>query len=924
MLKIEWTGFRFKYIFILLIVLSLQGCMDKEQKMKYKIGFSQCTTADAWRKAMDEEMKREISFNPDIQLITRDAKNSSQKQIAQINELLDEGIDLLIVSPNQAKPITPIIEKIYKDGLPVIVIDRKTFSSFYTAYVGANNYEIGKIAGKYVGEMLNGAGKIIEIRGLEGSSPAIERSRGFSESLQDFPNVDIVQKVYGQWEIDTVKQIFPKVIEGIKEADLIFAHNDVMGFGAYEVCKNLGLEENFYFVGIDGLSGPNAGLQFVSDGILDATFLYPTGGKKAIDLALDILNNQPVPKENILQTTIIDQNNITVMKQQTDKIISQQKDIEKQEEMYQNQLEMYKNQKVLMYILLISFSISLIFGSYILYSLKEKQEINNVLQSKNREILQQRNQIEIIAQEAEEATQAKFKFFTNISHEFRTPLTLILASVEELQDLTKTYSKQLKKDFDLIQSNASRLLRLVNQLMDFRKIEHNKMKVLASPNNLVQFIKDIMAEFEIIASRKKIDFRLIKNVSHLEVWIDIGMFDKILFNLLSNAFKFTPEGGFINIGIESKVLENKVVLSIEDNGRGMSPNHVKHAFDRFYQGENYETFGTGLGLSLSRELIKLHHGEISVQSEKGKGSRFEITFPLGKNHFTSAELREENINKLDPAEFKYFLDSANLVSLKENASNPLQNNLSTLLIIEDNHELRELLAQKLGGFYNIEEAANGKIGLDKAFDKVPDLIICDIMLPELNGLSITEKLKNDLRTSHIPIILLTAKTSDEQQIEGIQSGADVYITKPFKFRYLFEKIKSLLKTRKQLKERFSHELPFHKLPKSENKIDKKFLNNFIVKIEENIGNPSVGVNEIAQELGLSRVQLYRKVKALLGVGVNEYIKTIRLKKAKQLIQENDMTIAEIAHKVGFSTPAYFSTAFKAMYDVSPTEYSKQH
>ncbi|MDW7695845.1 substrate-binding domain-containing protein [Flammeovirgaceae bacterium SG7u.111] len=909
-------------IFWIVIILSLQACREQGQKISYTIGFSQCTGADTWRRTMHEDMKREISFHPNAELIIKDAENSSEKQLAQIEELLKAGIDLLIISPNEAEPITPIIDEIFHQGIPVIVIDRKTSSNFYTAYIGADNYEIGKIAGKYIGELLKGNGKIIEIWGLPGSTPAVERHRGFTESLSEFPNVEIIEKVEGKWEVDTVRNVFPAVLEQIAGADLIFAHNDIMGLGAYDVCKDYGREDDFYFVGIDGLPGPKAGLQFVSDGILDATFLYPTGGEQAIQIAMDILSGKTVNKENILQTTLINKGNIKVMKQQTDRILSQQKDIVRQENHIKNQLEIYQNQQVLMYILLASLTCSLLFGFYILYSLKEKQQVNRNLKSKNEEIINQRNQIEAIAKEAGEATQAKFKFFTNISHEFRTPLTLVMASVEEMQEFTSSYSKKFKKDLDLINRNAARLLRLVNQLMDFRKIENNKMDIWASKHDIVKFVKDIMVEFENLATKQQIDFYLSSNINNLEVWFDLGMLDKVLFNLLSNAFKFTKEGGYIRVGIEEKALENNVVLVIEDSGRGMSKEHVEHAFDRFYKGNNYETFGIGLGLSLSKEIIKLHHGEISVTSEKGKGTRFEVALPLGKNHFSSNQLSDEGIHNTQQTGLKLFVETSELVSLKEPEKGTKKQRSYSLLIIEDNDELRDLLTDKLKETYEVFEAADGKIGLDKAYDKIPDLIICDIMIPKMNGLAITKTLKNDIRTSHIPIILLTAKSTTEQKIEGVQTGADAYIVKPFSIQYLLENIRNIIKTRELLKGKYSHELPATEIINAGNSIDKKFINHFKAIVEENLGNADYGANEIAEELGLSRVQLYRKITALMGVGINDYIKSVRLKKARVLILENDMTIAEVAYQVGFSSPAYFSTAFKTKYHVSPSEFLK--
>ena len=296
---------------------------------------------------------------------------------------------------------------------------------------------------------------------------------------------------------------------------------------------------------------------------------------------------------------------------------------------------------------------------------------------------------------------------------------------------------------------------------------------------------------------------------------------------------------------------------------------------------------------------------------------------LMENHFSEDQLFDSDTETFNHSEMKFFLES----SIFENQNHVVQlvpqNQENSILIIEDNEELRKLLADKLKNNYEVFEATNGKTGLDKAYDKIPDLIISDVMLPKMDGLKITKTLKKDIRTSHIPIILLTSKNTDEQKIEGIQTGADAYITKPFNFKFLEENIKNILKNRDALKKRYSHELPLKESSTNGSTLDKKFINSFKIKVEENLSNASYSANEIADELGLSRVQLYRKIKALLGVGINDYVKSVRLKKAKMLMLESELTIAEIAYEVGFSSPAYFSTAFKTKYKLSPSDFLKR-
>ncbi|MDX2249668.1 MAG: substrate-binding domain-containing protein [Bacteroidia bacterium] len=886
---------------------------------KYKIGFSQCTGGDNWRKAMLQEMQRELAFHPEITFEMLDAEGNSSKQAEQIQQLVDSKVDILIVSPNEAEPITPVVEKAFSKGIPVITIDRRITSSRYNAYIGADNYEIGKTAGSYVADLLNGKGKILEIWGLPGSSPAVDRHNGFQDALRTFPEIEIVASVNGDWEKEIAEKALPEVLVRYPEIDIIFGHNDIMVLGAYGVCKKMGREDNIRFIGVDGLAGPGGGIEMVNEGILDATFLYSTGGEDAIRVAINILENQPYQKENILVTTAIDPSNVRIMKQQTDKILSQQKDIQRQKEMIGQQLEIYKNQRTILYVMGFSLIFVLVLGGLALYSMREKQAANRVLADKNQEIILQRNQIMEMAEKARNATEEKFRFFTNISHEFRTPLTLILGPVEEL--LETDYSKEnIKHQLGLIRRNSIRLLYLVEQLMDFRKIENGKMRVQATENDLSRFIKDIYQAFEFPAQKRVIDFRLVGAEKPMIVWFDKNMLDKVLFNLLSNAFKFTNDHGFIYIRIQENRPHNQVLISVEDNGRGMAPEQVSRVFERFYQGESYSTSGTGLGLSLSRELIHLHKGSIGVESEDLKGTRFFIFLPLGNSHFGKEEIGQKDNNYVTMEYTGQYIENEKLAYLTEENKPEKE---TSVLIIEDNLELMGFLNQALARDYHILEATDGRKGLEVARESIPDLIICDVMLPEINGLRVVSYLKSDLYTSHIPIVLLTAQDTEKQSVVGLEIGADSYIIKPFNLNFLKATLKSLLKNREILRERFISEISMDIPVSTENRLDKKFISQFVAAVENNLSNPELNVQDICEQIGMSRIQVYRKVKALMGYSVGDYIKHARLKKAEFLLTENVLSISEIAYQVGFNSPAYFSTAFKSAYNLSPTEFKLQ-
>jgi ABC-type sugar transport system substrate-binding protein/signal transduction histidine kinase/AraC-like DNA-binding protein len=900
-----------RFALIVFLLLALFGGCSQKQEEGYVIGFSQCTGDDEWRRAMLDGMQRELAFHNNTKLIFKDAHANSAVQVKHIEELLQSGIQLLIVSPNESDPLTPVIEKAFKKGVPVVVVDRRTSSPYYTAYVGGDNYQVGKTVGEYATSLLGGKGKIIEITGLPRSSPASDRHRGLVDALAGQPGIQRVATLNGQWEKDIAKNELRKVLSRFPDLDLIFAQNEVMAMGAREVCNEILPDRKIRVIGVDGLPGQFGDIQMVYDGLITATALYPTGGEEAARVAMNILQKQPYQKENLLQTAIIDSSNVRMIKMQTDKMISQQNDIERQQARIDEQLEIYQTQRGLLYVMTVLFIVSIILGSVALYSLIENKKINRELNSKNTEIVIQRNRIQDIAEKAQEATESKFRFFTNISHEFRTPLTLILAPVEELLR-QKNESPAVRKNLSLVQKNAMRLLWLVNQLMDFRKIESGKIRLQVAENDIVAFISELMLPFEQIAKKRRIDFRLMTTLHELNVWFDRDMMDKVLFNLLSNAFKFTADWGHIYIHITHT--PSDVTIKVQDNGSGLSEADISGAFEMFYQGKD-STKGTGLGLPLSREFVELHQGSITADGKKGEGATFTVTLPLGKAHFQPEDMADPATGAIE----KSLTWTAGGLETEDQTQPPKPNDLPTVVLIEDNEDLLSFISGLLQNQYDIVTATDGKAGLDQCFDTVPDLVVCDVMLPGMDGLQITAALKADMRTSHIPVILLTAKNTPEQQVEGMQAHADMYVTKPFSPQFLQESIRSLLINRKLL---LSAQIG-RNMGDTEagiSRLDKKFVNELRALIVSRLDDPTLTVESIGKEMGLSRVQLFRKTKALLGGGTNDLILNLRLEKACTLLRNPDLTVAEIADQTGFTSQSYFSTVFKARFGVSPKDW----
>ncbi|MEX2564311.1 MAG: substrate-binding domain-containing protein [Cyclobacteriaceae bacterium] len=903
----------------LLIVFGLFSCGRLKEESTFKIGFSQCVSNDAWRKTMEEEMSRELSFYPELSLIYKDAQGNSTLQIQQVRELVAEGIDLLIISPNESEPLTPIVEEVFQSGIPVIVVDRKISSNLFTTYIGGNNYEIGFTAGQYIKNLPHGNGKILEIWGLKGSSPAIERHLGLIEGLKG-SNMEIVSQISGEWEKDTARSKLKSHLSAalIPEFDLIFGHNDVMTIGAFEICRGIGLKGK-KFIGVDALPGPYGGIQAISEGILDASFFYPTGGDKAIEIARKVLYQEPIEKEYILQTSVVDSSNVRVIKQQTDKILDQQVNIIRQQEMIENQVKIYQNQRGLLIVFGITLFVAIASLAYVFKSLKDKQEINQELEEKNLEILKQQEKILDYAQKAEDATRFKLEFFTNISHEFRTPLTLIQGPVEEL--LQRKDTPDIKNDLLLIQKNTNRLLGLVNQLMDFRKIDHQKMAVKASLQPIAPFIEDIMMAFGKTANDLQVHFKLITECPNLKVWFDTSMMDKVMFNLLSNSFKFVPAKGHVHIFIEEDPLPYEAVIKVVDNGPGMEKEEANNIFERFYQGKPGERkVGTGLGLALSKDLVTLHQGTITAYSSPGESTVFDVRLKLGNAHFKASELLNENPEPV------YQHDETEIFNNRETEQGSLKGKAVSgqkILIVEDDPEIRSYLKKILEVHYEILEAEDPDIAWSILKDKIPDLVTCDLMLKNKDGLSLIKKIKEDALTSHIPIVIISAKEGQKDRILAVKLGIDDYFTKPFSPSLVLERIKALLDERKKLKEHYLHDLPFKNQNTQISTGDRKFTQLFKSLVELNISNPDFGVQDICQSLGLSKGQLYRKMKTNIGYSVNEYINKVRLKKARFLLSNKDFSIGDIAFQVGYKTAAYFSTAFKHEYGMKPSTYREK-
>lgn len=919
-------------IYVAIIVL-LTGCA--QQPRKYVIGVSQCSE-DIWRDKLNDELKMGEYLNDSLIVKLASSNDDNVLQNKQINQFVDEGVDLLIVSPNQLSAISKAVERAYDKGIPVILYDRKTNSDKYTAFIGCDNYTIGKSMGTFIAQQLQGKGRIVEISGLEGSSPALERHRGFMDAIKPYPGLQVVASEGGNWKEEGGIQAMKRILKQTQDFDYVFAHNDRLAWGAYVAARQMRVKRNYKYTGVDGMATEGGGLELVRDGIFEASYLYPTKGDEVIALAMKILKHQPYERDNYLSTSIITQANaaLTLMEaRDAERQARNLKALHKQVDQY---LSDYNSQKVMLiglclFLFVCLAAAALIFRGYLIkVKLNETlAKTNGELKRLNVELGEKNEEMKRLNEEVLELTHSRLVFFTNISHELRTPLTLIADPVEMLLEDTgiKGKSRELLK---MVQRNALALQQLVSNILDFRKIQNGKMDLKLYRFDIVKTLTMWVGDFQLTAERKQI--RLHLDVDDLkgshEMIADQEKISRIVFNLLSNALKYTPAGGEIFVSLKDEGANLR--LDVKDTGKGISQDEADKIFERFFQAKGAAS-GTGIGLALVKSFVELHHGEARVESEPGKGSDFIVVIPREQEGDSQVIHNDVDIvdnsanasasegkNVVDESVLQYIDDGdrsrgkvQQLVS--ENTNRP------TVLVIDDNTDIRQYERTLLQDEYIVLEAADGKEGLSVAMKEVPDLVICDVMMPVMDGLEFTEQLKTNTATSHIPVIMLTAKNLEEHRAEGYEHGADSYITKPFHSKVLLARIENLLRQRQLLKNLYQGTKEAEK-EISEAHLedrDKQFLKQLQAIIQKNLSDSEFGVEDMGQQIGLSRVQLYRKVKAMTGSSVVDLLRKARLAKARRLLETRSMSVSEVAYEVGFSAPSYFTKCFKEEYGMLP-------
>jgi len=838
---------------------------------------------------MNDEINREIMFHPEASVEIRSADNSNDRQIADIRYFMDNGFDIIIAAPNEADAITPVIKEVYESGTPVIVFDRNINGNTYTAYQGVDNFGIGKSAAHYARHLIGDNGKVLEICGLKRSTPAIERHDGFVAGAAE-EGLSLLASAHGNWNYEDAMVVADSLFNIYKDVDMVYAHNDRMAIAASETARRRGLD--IKVIGIDAT--PEIGIKAVADSVIDATFLYPTEGYRLIRTALAILNKQPYdPVVTLPMSSPVDLSNADILLLQNESLKEETAKIKVLKSQVDDFWSRHSAQTTLFYAVIVI--LVLLVGVIFLL-------LRSFWQHKRHQ------------EQLDAATQSKLVFFTNVSHDLRTPLTLIAEPVEQLAgagNLTPQQQVLMK----IANKNVKILRRLINQILDFRKYENGKLGVSLSEIKFAPVVMDWIEAFQAIARKR--DIRLSVDIDLPEAFslaIDVEKIERVFFNLMSNAFKYTPDNGKIRfMATESG---GNLVFAVEDTGKGIAVEDLGNIFDRFYQVDKVHPNGSGIGLSLAKAFVELHGGNISVESQLGVGSKFTVSIPVA--HVRDEALHPE-ASVVTKADVDAELGEIEAGSPESGSGKPL------LLIVDDNEDIRRMIGELLKDDYTMIEAADGRSGLRLAAKYVPDLIICDVMMPVMDGLECCRRIKEELTTSHIPVLLLTACSMDEQRAQGYESGADGYVAKPFNTAVLKARCRNLIDNRKRIKDLWAGGDPLMR-PRENTEaaavvqdVDNEFYARFLSIVSAGMGDPGLNVDVLASRMGLGRSQFYRKIKALTNYTPVELLRNLRLKKSRELLTSTAKSISEIAYEVGFSAPAYFTRCYKEAFGETPSE-----
>ncbi len=911
------------YLCLAAVILS---CGQREPMRR--VGVSQCS-AESWRWKTNDEIEREALFhNTSVEIRSADDKN--EQQIADIRHFIEEGVDIIIANPNEEEALTPVLTEAVRKGIPVITFDRSVKDGVATTHIESDNEAIGREAARYALTSLlpYEGGKILEFQGDPSMSPTHKRHKGFADEIAKHPQYTIAASPYGKWNPDTTAAIALPLLKANPDVALVYCHSDVMAITVAKIAKSLGMK-NVRCIGIDG--NPQVGIKAVADGVIDATFIYPTYGYRLLQTADSIMKGYKVAKKiNIPGGIPVDRSYARILLNQDSLLKGESEKIYQLKGKMDMVSERYATQTTLFYAI-IAISLLLACIIFLLWrAISQNRKFKTRLESKNRQLAAERDKQHELNDLLQQEIDSKQTFYTNVAHDLRTPLTLICEPLDALTRDPEGISDDERDGLIAMACRNSRILtRLINQILDLNKIEAGQMKLHATQCHLPMMLQEWTDSFRPLAKKRGITINTSITPDPEPTLLDLEKIERVFFNLMSNAIKHTPAGG--SITISSGHDADGTTVEVSDTGTGIPADEIERIFDRFYQVDRQAPRGSGIGLSLSKAFVELHGGSMSAQSAVGEGSVFAIRIPRKPSGgaevkmIDPASLGTNAEHNLEQKEVMSELDTAPAIESAVDTSKPL------LLAIDDNPDILYLLYNLLSDEWNIITATDGDTGFKKAAEILPDLVISDIMMPGLSGTELCRRLKTEKATSHIPVMLLTARGMDSDKTEGYDCGADSYLTKPFDAQMLRARCRNLLQNRIRIRDLYATGgIPEREgirkqsgkndsaVPMPE-QIENEFYRRFVSIVKRELGNSELKMEQIASELCLGQAQLARKIKALTGKTPVELVRDFRLLHARELLTSTSRSITEIGIDCGFNLAAYFTRCYRETFGETPTE-----
>ena len=889
-----------------LVACCLSACRKAEQH-EFTVGVSLCND-DAWHQELIKDLKHEALFYPDMKLDIKENKlGDDRAQIDNIQAFIRQKMDLIVVSAGNASLITPVVQEAHRAGIPVIILDQKVETGDYAAYVGGDNYMIGHQIGLLVVNRLKGKGNVVEIRGRVESLTDIERHKGFTDVLSRYPQIRIVAEERADFNTELAERKMDEILAKGEAIDIIFAMDDLTAKGVYNAYRKAGLPRPFT-IGVDALAGEGGGIDQILKEQQDISFIYPTGGEKVLDIANRIFTGKPYSKNNILSTGIADRSNALLLQQQKAHFYNEQQKSARMNDQLTDTLHENYRQRLF---LITSITVLLLIIVLLVIAIRAYRSKSKA----QKRLAEQNERLETVSAQLEEAVKAKLTFFTNISHEFKTPLSLMIDPLKSVL-VSGELSEQNRYKLELACRNSTILLDLISQIIDFNKYETYTHSLQYSRSDLKTFISGLNVLFRNLAVQNQVDFRFEPADDDFSVCFDRAKIERVYLNILSNAFRHVPQRGVLRVSLNRVVVDGEPFARIEigNNGLPIPEDQIDAIFDRFYQAGGSDT-GSGIGLALANVLVRLHNGSITACNREGEVV-FTVLLPFeqkGEAGSTQEESSQEEVVSV-PAPDRIS---------EETPADDGAGKKYTVLIIDDNDDVRGYLKLILDPYYRVIDSPDGLSGLEKARNYQPDAIISDVMMPGMDGLELCKTLKETVSTCHIPVILLTARSMPAHEIEGIENGADSYITKPFDSELLKLRLRKLIENRRKMIEVFNADFMKDTRKDTLGDVQDAYMNRFQEYVLGHIGDSSLNVEAIAADFGESYVQMYRRIKSLTGQTPSELIKIIRLKYARQLLGLKTRNVAEVAYEAGFSTPSYFTRCFREFYKESPSDYMKR-